>query len=123
MSGSVCTRVDYPDEDVRFRVTSYLGSRHLDALKQIAVEVQNGTVCLTGKVGSYYEKQVALSSCQRVAGVLTMVDHLEVSPGKPPRLAQNSSGSIATSADPRLGFSARDEALSPEPDEGWHDQW
>lgn len=73
-----CTRVDYPDEDVQVRVCSYLGSRHLDNLRRIDVEVLNGTVTLHGTVDSYYEKQIALSTCRRVAGVLSMVDQLSV---------------------------------------------
>ncbi len=71
-------RVDYSDDDVRFRVSSYLKSRHFQNLRQIGVAVQNGTVTLEGTVDSFYEKQIALSSCQRVAGVLSMVDHLSV---------------------------------------------
>jgi len=74
-----CVRVDYPDEDLQNRVSHFLGSRHFQNLGRIHVEVENGRVTLQGIVGSFYEKQVALSTCQRVAGVLSIVDLLEVS--------------------------------------------
>ncbi len=74
-----CVRVDYPDEDLQNRVAHFLGSRHFQNLGRIHVEVENGRVTLQGVVGSFYEKQVALNTCQRVAGVLSMVDMLEVS--------------------------------------------
>jgi osmotically-inducible protein OsmY len=73
-------RVDYPDHDVCARVKSFLFSRHLPGIRELEVEVNHGTVTLSGTVNSYYEKQVALNSCQRVAGVLKMVDRMEVHP-------------------------------------------
>ncbi len=79
MSRRNCVRVDYPDDDLRDRVAHFLGSRHFHNLARISVAVENGRVTLQGIVGSFYEKQVALSTCQRVAGVLSMVDMLEVS--------------------------------------------
>lgn len=40
--------------------------------------VTHGTVTLTGQVQSYYEKQVAMTSCQHVAGVLLIIDEIDV---------------------------------------------
>ena len=71
-------RIDYPDDDLRDRIQSYLSSRHFPAFRELEVEVDNGTVTLSGKVDSYYEKQVALNCCGRVAGVLQTVDDVEV---------------------------------------------
>ena len=71
-------RVDYPDEDVKVRVARFLSSRHFSTLMEIEVEVLHGQVTLTGEVDSFYEKQVAMNSCQRVAGVLSLVDHISV---------------------------------------------
>ena len=76
MDGS---RFDFPDEDLRFRVEKYLRSRHFPEFENIDVDVNDGAVVLTGLLCSYYEKQVALSSCQRVAGVVTLVDRISVS--------------------------------------------
>ncbi|MDB4534458.1 BON domain-containing protein [Vicingaceae bacterium] len=79
MSISKQTRVDYPDLDVQNRVTSFLNSRHYPSFKKLHVEVDNGLVTVTGKLTTYYEKQVALNTCQRVAGVLSLIDEIDVS--------------------------------------------
>ena len=75
-------RVDYPDDDVCTRVQTFLATRHYPAFRTLVVEVDNGTVTVSGQVHTYYEKQVALRSCQHVAGVLTMVDQIGVSSRK-----------------------------------------
>ena len=73
-------RLDYPDDDLQLRVESFLKSRHFPAFDSLSVEVHHGSVTLSGALCSYYEKQVALSSCQRVAGVLTLIDNVDVCP-------------------------------------------
>ena len=78
MSSSMKIRVDYPDEDVQERVAKFLTSRHFPAFRDLDVDVEHGAVTLSGTVDSYYEKQVALNACQRVAGVLTLVDEIDV---------------------------------------------
>jgi osmotically-inducible protein OsmY len=74
-------RVDYPDEDLRRRISSFLGSRHFPAFRRLEVSVLAGAVTVRGQVGSYYEKQVALDTCRRVAGVLRTIDQVEVEAG------------------------------------------
>jgi len=74
-------RVDYPDEDLRRRISSFLGSRHFPAFRRLEVSVLAGAVTVRGQVGSYYEKQVALDTCRRVAGVLCTIDQVEVEAG------------------------------------------
>jgi osmotically-inducible protein OsmY len=71
-------RVDYPDEDVRRRVSSFLYSRHFPAFRSLEIEVEHGAVTLSGEVHSYYEKQIAMTSCQHVAGVLSLIDEILV---------------------------------------------
>lgn len=71
-------RVDYPDEDLRRRISSFLGSRHFPAFRRLEVKVFAGAVTLRGQVSSYYEKQVALDTCRRVAGVLKTIDQVVV---------------------------------------------
>ena len=78
MTSSQNIRIDYHDDDVKQRVSRFLSSRHFPAFRNIDVGVEHGAVTLTGEVESYYEKQVALTSCQRVAGVLTLVDEIDV---------------------------------------------
>lgn len=78
MDGFNRVRFDFPDSDVQGRVSNFLHNKKFPAFRDINVEVHHGTVTLTGSVCSYYEKQVALNTCQRVAGVLSMIDHIDV---------------------------------------------
>lgn len=71
-------RVDYPDDDLKDRVESFLFSRHFPGFRELSVQVQNGTVTVSGEVNSYYEKQIAINSCRRVAGVLGVADEIQV---------------------------------------------
>ena len=71
-------RIDYPDEDVRCRVSRFLNSRHFPAFRYLDITVEHGAVTLTGEVQSYYEKQVAMTSCQHVVGVLSLTDEISV---------------------------------------------
>ncbi len=71
-------RMDFDDNDVQQRVAFFLRTRHFAAFRNLDVAVQNGAVTVHGTVNSFYEKQVALNSCRRVAGVLTLVDEVEV---------------------------------------------
>ena len=71
-------RLDYSDDDIRQRVATFLNSRHFPAFRDLRVNVEHGVVTLEGSVSSFHEKQVALNACQRVAGVLTLVDEINV---------------------------------------------
>ena len=76
-------RFDFPDTDVRKRVSNFLQNKNFPAFRNIKVVVHHGTVTLTGNVCSYYEKQVALNTCRRVAGVLAIIDKLDVAEQPP----------------------------------------
>ncbi len=78
MSSAQKIRIDYPDDDVHQRVSSFLYSRHFPAFRNLDIFVEHGAVTLTGEVQSYYEKQVAITSCQHVAGVLLLIDEIDV---------------------------------------------
>lgn len=71
-------RIDYPDDDVRCRVSRFLNSRHFPAFRHLDISVKHGAVTLTGEVQSYYEKQIAMTSCQHVVGVLSLNDKIHV---------------------------------------------
>ena len=66
------------DDDLSSRITHLLHMRQIRALQNVAVEVVNGTAILHGKVRSFYQKQLCLSCCQRVAGVAQIVDRIDV---------------------------------------------
>ena len=78
MGTPIRVRFDYPDEEVCMRVKNFLFSRHFPGIRELEVDVDNGIVTLSGNVQSYYEKQVAMNSCQHVAGVLALIDRIEV---------------------------------------------
>jgi osmotically-inducible protein OsmY len=63
------------------RVRSYLYNRHVAALRGLRVEVDRDTVILTGRVNSFYEKQLSHATARRVAGVRDVLDRIRVVPG------------------------------------------
>ena len=48
------------------------------ALGRLTVEVQGGRVTLRGRVATFYEKQLAMHSCQDLLGSGRLVDRVEV---------------------------------------------
>ncbi len=77
-STSATVQFAFADEDVCQRVYSYLSSRHFPRFRDLEIEVRRGVVTVQGTVGSFHERQVALNSCRRVAGVLELIDAIEV---------------------------------------------
>jgi len=67
------------DNDLERRVSIYLAERLRPSLRDLDVEVADGVVTLHGRLHTFYEKQLAISCCQRVAGVLKLIDDVEVS--------------------------------------------
>ncbi len=80
MSNAISSQVrfGFSDADVGQRVCSYLNSKHFPRFRDLTVEVARGVVTLTGRLDSFHERQVALNSCRRVAGVLELVDAITV---------------------------------------------
>lgn len=70
--------VVYRDNDVARRAQNFLACQHFPSLQDLELEVERGELTLIGTVGSFYEKQVAMSVCQRVPGVLAFVDEVKV---------------------------------------------
>lgn len=72
------TRMTEHDVELACRVTNFLRQWQVPALRRILVEVSNGTVVLKGRVQSFYERQLCLNCSRRVAGVVRLVDLIEV---------------------------------------------
>ena len=72
------TGFGFVDEDVCQRVSSYLFSRHVPCFRDLRIEVRRGIVTVRGQLDSDHQRQVALQTCRRVAGVLELVDRIEV---------------------------------------------
>jgi len=66
------------DVDLENRVSRYLNGLHYPSFKKLRIEADRGCVTISGTVGSFYERQVAISSSQQVAGVLKLVDQILV---------------------------------------------
>lgn len=64
--------------DLKRRIESFLAGRNLPGLRQLNVRVDDGVVLLSGRVRSFYEKQLANHCCRRVAGVLEVIDSVDV---------------------------------------------
>ena len=68
------------DEDLKRRVLDYLLGHKLPTLQAIEVESASGDVTLRGKVSSFYQRQLCINCCRRVAGVLRLIDEIQVVP-------------------------------------------
>jgi osmotically-inducible protein OsmY len=66
------------DRDLERRVTTFLATRHVPGLRNLAVEAQNGVVTVSGQVLTFYEKQLCNQCCRRVAGVLELINEVDV---------------------------------------------
>ena len=70
-------------EDLKRRVTSFLAQQGVSSVHHLNIEVNGGTVTLHGRVSSFYERQLCISCCRHVAGVVTFVDDLTVALPQP----------------------------------------
>jgi osmotically-inducible protein OsmY len=68
----------YRDEDVVHRVEEFLSRQHFPSFQRFDVEMLDGSLTVRGSVDSFYEKQIAMSVCQNVPGVLAFVDDISV---------------------------------------------
>jgi osmotically-inducible protein OsmY len=59
-------------------ISLQLAETNRSSLKQLSVDVSGGRVTLRGKVGSFYEKQIAIQTCRVLAGIERMIDAVEV---------------------------------------------
>ena len=66
------------DERLAANVRTFVTSRIQPAASHVLVTADCGTVTLSGRVGSFYHKQLWLSGTQRVAGVRRVIDNLHV---------------------------------------------
>jgi osmotically-inducible protein OsmY len=74
------------DRDLERRVANYLFGYKMPALREIDIESDRGTVTLRGEVFSFHQKQLCINCCRRVAGVIRLVDEIQVVPSVVSRL-------------------------------------
>ena len=66
------------DRDLERRVMSFLAARHVPGLRYLAVQATGGVVTVSGQVLTFYEKQLCNQCCRRVAGVLELINAVNV---------------------------------------------
>ena len=84
MSAGFEDSVSSEDSQLARRVKLFLGSQPRPALRYLQVEASGSTVTLRGLVTTFYERQLALQSSRRVAGVGQLVDEITVREIVPP---------------------------------------
>jgi osmotically-inducible protein OsmY len=60
------------------QITTQLAGTNRASLKRLAVDVREGEVTLSGCVGSFYEKQIAIEACRRRFDIGRLIDAVEV---------------------------------------------
>jgi carbon storage regulator len=66
------------DRKLERRIRNFLKGLSRPELRDLELEVRNGAAVITGRVRTFYEKQLATSCCQRVAGVLSVLNEVQV---------------------------------------------
>jgi hypothetical protein len=66
------------DLDLERRLTNYLLLREVPACDSVQLVVHGGVVVLNGVLPSEYDKWICVECCRRVAGVIRIMDRLQV---------------------------------------------
>jgi len=80
------------DSIVQERVERFLAASNIPALRRLSVSVEGDVVSLNGEVSTFYEKQMAVQFTSRVAGVVRIVDRINVRAYEPLRAGLHSAG-------------------------------
>jgi osmotically-inducible protein OsmY len=75
--------VERASGDLARRVRGFLAQQGVNSAHRLNIEVNGGTVILHGLVSSFYERQLCISCCQRIAGVVRFIDNLTVALPQP----------------------------------------
>lgn len=65
------------DAELAGRVRTYLVECRQE-FRRLSIWAEQGTVRLSGRVNSFYRRQLALATAQRVDGVVRVVDDMQV---------------------------------------------
>ncbi|MCA9238810.1 MAG: BON domain-containing protein [Planctomycetales bacterium] len=68
------------DVDLENRIASYLYQQRFPCSRRVKTSAASGTVIVRGRLNSAHEKWLCLNTCQRVAGVVRLIDQLAVVP-------------------------------------------
>lgn len=70
--------VSHQDADLERRIANYLLGHKMPVLKGIEIHSDRGEVTLEGRVASFYQRQLCISCCRHVAGVVDVIDRIQV---------------------------------------------
>jgi len=59
-------------------VALFLSTAGMPGLRRLRVDVAGDTIVLSGRVRTFYERQIAVERSRRVAGVIEVDDQIEV---------------------------------------------
>jgi len=62
------------------RLVNFLYERHVPDADGLEVQSHLGTVVISGRLASRHDKWLCLECCRRVAGVVKLIDQVEVGP-------------------------------------------
>ena len=68
------------DHELQRRISIFLENRRLPYSSKLRIDAKNGVVTLRGTHHSFYHKQLCINCCQRVAGVVRLIDTTRVLP-------------------------------------------
>ena len=72
--------IDRQSQDLQYRVALFLEQRHVTFGSRLKIKAERGVVTLAGQVPTFHQRQLIHSFARRVAGVVQVVDQLEVAP-------------------------------------------
>ena len=78
MSAPVAPATFAADRELKKRIDEQLAETRRPNLRRLAVAVNAGCVTIRGCVQSFYERQLAIRTCQSFAGVVRLIDAVEV---------------------------------------------
>lgn len=68
------------DHQLKRRLVNFLYDRQVPDTDDLNVESHGGTVVISGRLPSRHDKWLCLECCRRVAGVIRLVDQVDISP-------------------------------------------
>lgn len=74
----VIARKEVVATTLQLRLIKALSKQQVTSLRSLKVVVSNGEATISGKVDSYYLRQIAVNACLNTWGLLKLVDRIEV---------------------------------------------
>jgi osmotically-inducible protein OsmY len=76
------TTIQLDNRDLANRVAKFLNNQQMPGVNTIDIRAVGGVVVLSGQLRTEREKRLYVQYCQRVAGVMQVIDELQVTQQK-----------------------------------------